>query len=49
MTCARLDATVVPTHSGKDLAEANFKGYGHHPAARSHPSGVVMEQLNRLI
>jgi hypothetical protein len=31
VTCVRLDATVVPAHSGKDLAEANFKGYGHHP------------------
>ena len=27
----RLDATVVQAHSDKDLAEANFKGYGHHP------------------
>ncbi len=31
VTCIRLDATVVPAHSGKELAEANFKGYGHHP------------------
>ena len=31
VTCIRLDATVVPAHSGKDLAEANVKGYGHHP------------------
>jgi hypothetical protein len=31
VTCIRLDATVVPAHSDKDLAEANFKGYGHHP------------------
>jgi hypothetical protein len=23
--------TVVPAHSDKELAEANFKGYGHHP------------------
>src|SRR5258708_34191770 len=30
-TCIRLDATVVPAHSDKELAEANFKGYGHHP------------------
>jgi hypothetical protein len=29
--CIRLDATVVPAHSDKELAEANFKGYGHHP------------------
>jgi hypothetical protein len=25
---SRLDATVVPAHSDKELAEANFKGYG---------------------
>jgi hypothetical protein len=31
MTCIRLDATVVMAHSDKELAEANFKGYGHHP------------------
>jgi Transposase DDE domain group 1 len=31
VTCIRLDATVTVAHSGKDLAEANFKGYGHHP------------------
>ena len=31
VTCIRLDATVVPAHSDKELAEANFKGYGHHP------------------
>jgi len=30
VTCIRLDATVVTAHSGKELAEANFKGYGHH-------------------
>jgi hypothetical protein len=24
----RLDATVVQAHSGKELAEANFKGFG---------------------
>ena len=29
--CIRLDATVVQAHSDKELAEANFKGYGHHP------------------
>ena len=27
----RLDATVTPAHSGKEGAEPNFKGYGHHP------------------
>ena len=27
----RLDATVTPAHSDKELAEANFKGFGHHP------------------
>jgi hypothetical protein len=31
VTCIRLDATVVPAHSGKELAEPNFKGFGHHP------------------
>ena len=29
--CIRLDATVTPAHSDKELAEPNFKGYGHHP------------------
>ncbi len=29
--CIRLDAAVVPAHSDKELAEANFKGHGHHP------------------
>jgi hypothetical protein len=28
VTCIRLDATVVPAHSEKELAEANFKGFG---------------------
>ena len=38
ITCIRLDATVVHAHSGKELAEANFKGFGHHPllAARDN-------------
>jgi hypothetical protein len=31
VACIRLDATVVQAHSDKELAEANFKGYGHHP------------------
>jgi len=31
VTCIRLDATVTLAHSGKQLAEANFKGFGHHP------------------
>ncbi len=31
VTCVRLDATVVTAHSDKELAEPNFKGYGHHP------------------
>ena len=31
VTCVRLDATVTPAHSGKELAEANLKGFGHHP------------------
>jgi DDE family transposase len=31
VTCIRLDATVTLAHSDKELAEGNFKGYGHHP------------------
>ena len=31
VTCLRLDASVVPCHSDKQGAEANFKGYGYHP------------------
>src|SRR6266581_6709859 len=31
VVCVRLDATVTFAHSDKELAEANFKGYGHHP------------------
>lgn len=31
VTCVRIDATVTPAHSDKELAEANFKGFGHHP------------------
>ena len=31
VTCVRLDATVTFAHSDKELAEANFKGFGHHP------------------
>ena len=31
VTCIRLDATVTAAHSDKELAEANFKGFGHHP------------------
>ena len=31
VTCVRLDATVTPAHSDKELAEPNFKGFGHHP------------------
>jgi hypothetical protein len=31
ITCIRLDATVVFAHSDKELAEPNFKGFGHHP------------------
>ena len=26
-----VDATVTPAHSEKELAEGNFKGFGHHP------------------
>jgi hypothetical protein len=31
VTCIRLDATVTPACSDKELAEPNFKGFGHHP------------------
>jgi len=31
VTCIRLDATVTEAHSDKELAEPNFKGFGHHP------------------
>ena len=31
VTCIRLDASVVTCHSDKELAEANFKGFGFHP------------------
>lgn len=31
VTCIRLDASVVPCHSGKEGAEPNFKGFGLHP------------------
>jgi len=31
VVCIRLDATVTLAHSDKELAEANFKGFGHHP------------------
>jgi hypothetical protein len=31
VVCIRLDATVTIAHSDKELAEANVKGYGHHP------------------
>jgi hypothetical protein len=31
VTCIRLDASVVACHSGKELAEPNFKGFGLHP------------------
>jgi hypothetical protein len=31
VTCIRLDATVTFAHSDKELAQANFKGFGHRP------------------
>ncbi|MGB8201189.1 MAG: IS1380 family transposase [Pseudonocardiaceae bacterium] len=31
VSCIRLDATVTPAHSEKELAQPNFKGFGHHP------------------
>jgi Transposase DDE domain group 1 len=30
VTCIRIDATVTFAHSEKELAEGNFKGFGHH-------------------
>jgi hypothetical protein len=33
VVCIRLDATVVTAHSGKEGAEPNYKGFGHHPLA----------------
>jgi Transposase DDE domain group 1 len=30
VTCIRLDATVTPTHSDKELAEPKFKRFGYH-------------------
>jgi hypothetical protein len=31
VTCIWLDETVVTAHSDEELAEPDFKGYGHHP------------------
>ncbi|MDQ3764239.1 MAG: transposase [Actinomycetota bacterium] len=31
VSCIRLDATFTPAHSDKELAQPNFKGFGHHP------------------
>jgi hypothetical protein len=31
VVCIRLDATVTVAHSGKQRAEGNCKGHGHHP------------------
>jgi Transposase DDE domain group 1 len=31
VTCIRLDSTVTFAHSDKELAEGNFKGFGHYP------------------
>ena len=31
VSCVRIDATVTDAHSDKQWAEANFKGFGHHP------------------
>jgi hypothetical protein len=44
VTCIRLDATVTFAHSDKELAEANFKGYGlltELPEVSSQFSGHV--------
>jgi hypothetical protein len=31
VSCIRLDATLTPAQVDKELAEPNFKGFGHHP------------------
>jgi hypothetical protein len=31
VVCIRLDATVTPAQSDKELAEPNVTGFGHHP------------------
>jgi hypothetical protein len=44
VTCIRLDATVTVAHSDKELAEANFKGFGlltELPGASSQFRGHV--------
>ena len=49
VTCVRLDATVTFAHSDKELAEANFKGFGHHPllAACDNTAGPLAWMLRR--
>jgi hypothetical protein len=45
VTCIRLDATVTPAHSDKELAEPNFKGFGlltELPGLFSHVSGQLL-------
>jgi hypothetical protein len=45
VTCIRLDATVTPAHSEKELAEPNFKGFGlltELPGLFSHVSGQLL-------
>jgi hypothetical protein len=51
ITCIRLDATVVPAHSDKELAEAKFKGYGHHPllaACDKHARAAGLDDAARI-
>src|SRR5260370_4769796 len=54
VTCIRIDATVTPAHSDKELAEPNFKGYGHHPlqaycdnTGGGPPAGMLRRGLAR--
>jgi len=50
VVCIRLDATVTVAHSDKQLAEPNFKGYGHHPVRREALSirAEVRDRRRRL-
>ena len=43
--CIRLDASVVTAHSDKELAEPNYKGFGHHPLAAWCDNTVRHEAL----
>jgi DDE family transposase len=47
--CIRLDATVTPAHWDKELAGADFTGFGHHPllAYCDNTAGPLAETLRR--